>query len=79
ALAADNLLNGKAAEQSQHVADTIEPLLGGQLQSRLNLAACWLSGNQYQRFAAAALQVMQQPGLALAEPNNWQGGVWPTA
>ena len=79
ALAADNLLNGKAAEQSQHVADTIEPLLGGQLQSRLNLAACWLSGNQYQRFAAAALQVMQQPGLALAEPNNRQGGVWPTA
>jgi hypothetical protein len=78
ALVADNLQNGQATDLQQSLADTTEPILGGQLQSKLDIAACWASGNQYHRFAAVALQVLQQPGLTLSEPNNWRGGVWPT-
>ncbi|MAD75897.1 MAG: hypothetical protein CML20_14115 [Rheinheimera sp.] len=79
ALAADNLQTELAADRQRLPADTTEPMLGGQLLNSLDFAACWASGNQYQRFAAAALRVLQTPGLALAEPNNWQGGLWPVA
>lgn len=56
-----------------------QSLIAGKPVAQLDLAALWANGNQYHRFAAAALRVLRQPGLALAEPNNWQGGVWPVA
>ncbi|SNY42950.1 hypothetical protein SAMN06297280_0508 [Arsukibacterium tuosuense] len=54
-------------------------LVAGTAVTELNLTETWANGNQYQRFAAAAMLVLKQPGLALAEPNNWQGGIWPVA
>jgi hypothetical protein len=54
-------------------------LVAGLAVTELDLTTLWASGNQYQRFAAAALNVIRQPGVVLAEPNNWQGGVWPVA
>ncbi|KKO46678.1 hypothetical protein WG68_05190 [Arsukibacterium ikkense] len=74
ALSADVLQRTEPA-QTQHQ----ETLVAGQVLNQLKLPALWASGNQYQRFAAAALQVLQQPGLPLAEPMNWQGGLWPVA
>ncbi|MBV2129704.1 hypothetical protein [Arsukibacterium indicum] len=65
-------VNGVQHSSNQH-------LIGGMTAETLNLPALWADGNQYQRFAAAALLVLQQPGLALAEPNSWQGGLWPVA
>jgi hypothetical protein len=54
-----------------------EILLAGVVPARHNLAALWRSGHPRQRFASAALRVLQQPGLPLAEPTSWRGGVWP--
>lgn len=64
------MVSGSQLSSNQH-------LVGGMVSDALDLQGLWASGNQYQRFAAAALLVLQQPGLALAEPNNWLGGSWP--
>ncbi len=79
ALNADSLQRGEHDAVYQALRSCNEPMLAGQGLSQLDLPALWASGNQYQRFAAAALLVLQQPGLPLAEPGHWQGGSWPTA
>lgn len=79
ALSADSLQRGDQDALYQALLSCDEPIIAGQRLKQLNLSVLWASGNQYQRFAAAALRVLQQPGLPLAEPTNWQGGLWPTA
>ncbi|KKO50632.1 hypothetical protein VT06_01285 [Arsukibacterium sp. MJ3] len=69
-------------DQQTTIAATLlseERLIAGVAPARHNLAALWRSGNPRQRFASAALRVLQQPGLPLAEPTSWRGGVWPVA
>tara|TARA_R110002126_G_scaffold212488_2_gene359100 strand:- start:379 stop:1428 length:1050 start_codon:yes stop_codon:yes gene_type:complete len=78
-LTADNLLNTDQPVDQSAAYCINAVLVGGQAVETLNTALLWATGNHYHRFAAAALHVLQQPGLALAEPHNWRGGEWPVA